>query len=89
MNKEQEKKIMADISYLKKSVPSAERLLEIKPLIDTLYDKKKELRDQLNKFRDDISHKETEIEAIRKQFEEAKVARTDQQEQIAKFEDQI
>jgi chromosome segregation ATPase len=89
MNKELEKKIMSDISYLKKSVPSAERLLEIKPQIDSLYDKKKELREQINKFKDDIAHKETEIESIRKQFEEAKVARTDQQEQIAKFEEQI
>jgi predicted nucleic acid-binding Zn-ribbon protein len=51
--------------------------LEIKPEIDALYDKKKELRDQINKLKDDISHKETEIESIRKQFEEAKVARTD------------
>jgi chromosome segregation ATPase len=89
MNKEQEKKIMADIAYLKKSVPSAERLLEIKPLIDSHYGKKKELREQINKLRDEINHKETEIGAIRKQFEEAKVARTDQQEQIAKFEEQI
>ncbi|MFS8160017.1 MAG: hypothetical protein ACMG6E_07365 [Candidatus Roizmanbacteria bacterium] len=60
----------------------------MKPAIDALYDKKKEIRGELIKYKEQIAEKETEIEAVRKQFEDAKSLRADLQEQIDKFEEQ-
>lgn len=37
----EEKKMLADIKKMKDSIPTAERLLEIKPAVDALYDQKK------------------------------------------------
>lgn len=49
----------------------------MKPTIDSLYERKKEIREELIKFKEQIAEKEGEIEAVRKQFEEAKTQRTD------------
>lgn len=64
--------MLLEIKTLKSCLPSAIRLLEIKPKIDALYDSKKALREQINEFRDDIEGKEKEIESVRKEMEEAK-----------------
>jgi len=46
--------------------------MELKPEIDALYDKKKIIREEMNKIKDDIQGKEGEIESVRKQYEDAK-----------------
>jgi uncharacterized coiled-coil DUF342 family protein len=44
-NPQEEKKLLAELKLLKASLPSAEKLMEIKPKTDALYEKRKELRD--------------------------------------------
>ena len=66
LTKADEKKIISDMTFLKKSIPNAEKLLTLKPEIDKLYDRKKAIREELNKFKDDIQVRETEIEGVRK-----------------------
>lgn len=50
LSQQEEKKILADIKTLKGTVGSAEKLIEIKPLIDNLYAEKKAIREKLNAF---------------------------------------
>lgn len=88
LSKDNEKKIINEIKYLKTTLTFAQQLEDLKPTIDALYTKKKEIREELNKFKEQIAEKETEIEAVRKQFEDAKNLRADLQEQIDKFEEQ-
>ena len=66
LTKADEKKIISDMTFLKKSIPNAEKLLTLKPEIDKLYDRKKAIREELNKFKDDIQVRESEIEGVRK-----------------------
>jgi len=40
-NPQEEKKMLADIKKLKDSLPNAERLLQIRPSIDAIYEQKK------------------------------------------------
>ena len=47
---QEEKKILADIKALKGTVGSAEKLIEIKPLMDNLYSEKKAIVEKLNGF---------------------------------------
>lgn len=69
--------MLADIKRLKDSIPSAARVLELKPLIDALYDQRKQINEKMNVVRKDIETKEAEIEKVRKELEEAKEHRDD------------
>lgn len=71
-NPQDEKKLIADLKLLKASLPSAEKLGEIKPKADALFEKRKALREEINALKEDIEGKEGEIEGVRKELEEAK-----------------
>jgi uncharacterized coiled-coil DUF342 family protein len=86
---QEEKKFLADIKKMKESLPSAERLVELKPLIDALYDKKKLINEKLNTLKPDIEMKEAEIESVRKELDEAKDKREDIKQQLDKFDADI
>jgi len=60
---------------LKASIPNAEKLIEIKPLIDQLYAEKKELRSKLNAFQETIDGQDKEIDHVKKEMEDAKEQR--------------
>jgi uncharacterized coiled-coil DUF342 family protein len=53
-----EKKLLQEIKTLKDSLPAAEKLLELKPRIDELYGKRKEISDILNGIQADIDSKD-------------------------------
>jgi chromosome segregation ATPase len=80
---------MLEIKNLKASIPFAEKLLQLKPEIDNLYGKRKEISDILNGFQADIDVKDQEIDAIKKEMEEARDKRADIKEQVDKFEEDI
>lgn len=86
---QEEKKFLADIKKMKESLPSAERLVELKPLIDALYDKKKLINEKLNTLKPGIETKEAEIESVRKELDEAKDKREDIKQQLDKFDADI
>ena len=88
-NPQEEKKILADIKFLKASLPSAEKLLELKPQIDALYDKRKGLKEEIGVLKEDIEGKEKEIEGVRKEIEDAKELRQDVKQQLDKYEEEI
>lgn len=56
---------MQDIKYLKASLPAAEKLAELKPDADALYDKKKVIRDEMNKIKDEVDSRSAEIDKLR------------------------
>lgn len=60
---------------MKASIPNAEKLIEIKPLIDQLYAEKKELRSKLNAFQETIDGQDKEIDHVKKEMEDAKEQR--------------
>ena len=80
---------MADIKFLKLSLPSAEQVLKIKPQLDALYEKKKMYSEELTVLKEEIEGKEKEIEGVRKEIEEAKEQRQDIKQQLDKFEADI
>lgn len=80
---------MQDMKTLKASLPAAERLLQLKPEIDALYAKRKEISDVLNGLQADIDAKDLEIDQVKKDMEEAKEKRADIKEQVEKFEEDI
>lgn len=47
-NANEEKKLMTELKTLKASIPSAEKLIQLKPEIDALYTKRKEISEILN-----------------------------------------
>jgi hypothetical protein len=47
-NANEEKKLMTELKSLKASIPSAQKLIELKPEIDALYTKRKEISEILN-----------------------------------------
>ena len=85
----EEKKFLADIKKMKESLPSAERIIEIKPIIDGLYAERKAINEKLNVIKAEIEGKEAEIEAVRKELEEAKDHRDDIKQQLDKHEAEI
>ena len=74
---QEEKKLLAEIRKIKDSLPNAERLLQIKPLMDALYDQRKAINEKLNVLKPQIEGKDAEIEKVRKELEEAKEHRDD------------
>ena len=84
-----EKKMLADIKKMKDSIPSANRLLELKPLIDALYDQRKAVNVKLDVVKVEIEKNDSEIEKVKKELEEAKDHRDDIKLQLDKFEDNI
>lgn len=88
-NPAEEKKVMLELKALKASKVPAEKLLELKPEIDALYAQKKEISNTLNGLQDDIDARNTEIEKIKKEMEEAREKRADIKEQLDKFEADI
>jgi uncharacterized coiled-coil DUF342 family protein len=74
---QEEKKLLAEIRKIKDSLPNAERLLQIKPLMDALYDQRKAINEKLNVLKPQIESKDAEIEKVRKELEEAKEHRDD------------
>lgn len=67
-----EKKLLAEMKKLKESIPQAERLLEIKPVADGLWDQKKAMNEKISALMEQITAQEGEVEGIRKELEEAK-----------------
>ena len=88
-NPSDEKKLLAEIAKLKASIPQAERLAEIKPVLDSLYDQRKAVNEKVSAIKDKIEAQETEVEAIRKELEEAKGLRDDVKQQIEKIDEDI
>ena len=89
LKKEEEKNTMKEIKFLKNSISSAQRLAEIKPRADELFEQRKGIREQINHLKADIQGKEVEIEEIRKKQEEAQAQRTDLKEKLDAFEQDI
>ena len=84
-----EKKLLLEIKTLKDSLPAAEKLLELKPRIDELYGRRKEISEILNGIQADIDARDAEIDTIKKDMDEAKEKRADIKEQVDKFESDI
>jgi uncharacterized coiled-coil DUF342 family protein len=57
-----EKKIIADINLLKKSLSSADKILSFKPEIDQLFAKKKTLLEEIKHFNTDIAVIDKELD---------------------------
>jgi uncharacterized coiled-coil DUF342 family protein len=74
---QEEKKLLAEIKKIKDSLPYAERLLQIKPLMNALYEQRKAIYEKLNVLKPKIESKDAEIESVRKELEEAKEHRDD------------
>ena len=81
--------MLADIKKLKDSLPNAERLLQIRPSIDAIYEQKKGVQEKLNVFKAEIEVKEAEIEKVRKELEDAKEVKDDIKQQLDKYETDI
>jgi len=64
--------LLAEMKQLKGSLPSAIKVIELKPKIDALYAQKKEMKEEMNVIRAEIEVKEKEIESVRKEIEDAK-----------------
>jgi uncharacterized coiled-coil DUF342 family protein len=86
---QEEKKILADIKKLKDGIPNAQRLIDLKPKIDELYDQRNSINEELNKLRPLINAKHEEIDKISKELDEAKEQREDIKSQLDKFEEDI
>lgn len=82
---QEEKKMLADIKKMKDSIPQAERLLEIKPAMDALYDQKKGFNEQIAAFRNEIDSKSAEIDSVRKEQDDAREQRDDIKQQLDKI----
>lgn len=63
---------MTDIKFLKATLPSAEQLQEIKPLMDKLYNEKKAIKEKLDAFTGDIEARDEEINKVKKEMEDAR-----------------
>ena len=85
----EEKKILADIKRMKEGIPNAQRILDLKPKIDALYDQRTQVNEQLNKLRPLIEAKHAEIDKISKELDDAKEQREDIKSQLDKFEEDI
>jgi len=81
----EEKKMLADMKKLKESIPFANRLLEIKPAMDALYEQRKVLQSSINVFKGEIDSKSAELDAVRKEQDEAREQRDDIKQQLDKF----
>jgi uncharacterized coiled-coil DUF342 family protein len=57
---------------LKQTLPSAEELLELKPKVDALFEKKKEIKEKLDNFSHDIELRDEEINKVKKEMEDAR-----------------
>lgn len=86
---QEEKKIIADIKKLKESIPNAQALLDLKPKIDALYDKRNEINEKLNEIRPQLDAKRAEIDKISKELDDAREQRDDIRQQLEKFEEDI
>lgn len=84
-----EKKLLADIEKMKKSIPNAKRLGELKPVIDGLYDERKQVYDQLTVFKKEIETKSGEIDKVRKEQDDAREQREDIKKELDKFNEDI
>lgn len=80
---------MQEIKQLKASLPHAEKLAQLKPEADSLYEAKKAIREKLNGLTENIEGKDKEIEAIKKEMDEAKEKRADIKDQLDKYEEDI
>ena len=77
LSKENERKTISDIKYLKNSLPNAIKIQEMKPEIDKYYEKRNGLREELSKYKDQIQALSTDLEGVRKQQEDVKTQRSD------------
>ena len=73
---------MADMKHLKASLPSAEKLAELKPGADALYDRKKVIRDEMSKIKEEVDMRSSEIDKLRAKQEEVKAARNENRNEI-------
>ena len=89
MSKEEEKKVLRDIDFLKKSVPHAERLEQIRPVMNDLFDKKRELGKQIKEVKDQIALKKEEIDKIRSDMNDAKEQKEETKHQLDKLDTEI
>ena len=48
---QEEKKVLSDMKKLKEGIPNAQRILDLKPKIDALYEQRNLLNDQIHKLR--------------------------------------
>lgn len=86
---QEERKILADIKKMKDGIPNAQRIIELKPKIDELYDQRNSINEELNKLRPLINAKHEEIDKISKELDDAKEHREDIKQQLDKFEEDI
>jgi uncharacterized coiled-coil DUF342 family protein len=89
MKPQEEKKVMADIKKLKDNIPNAKRLLEIKPLLDKLFEQRKEVSKQFGAIRDEIDTKSASLDAVRKEQDEAREQRDDTRGQLDQLQANI
>ena len=62
-----EKKVIADINTLKKSLPSADKILSFKPEIEQLIAKKKALFEEIKHFNSEIAVLDKELDLLRRE----------------------
>ena len=77
MKPQEEKKLLADMKKMKEGIPNAQRILDLKPKIDALYDQRNQINDQLNKLKPLLDAKHGEIDKISKELDDAKEQRED------------
>lgn len=89
LSKEQEKKTINDIKFLKTSLPFTVKYIEAKPQLDKLREKRSEIKDQQQKYKDEIQAMNAELDEVRKQQDESKAQQTDKNTQIKAYDDEI
>lgn len=85
----EEKKMLADMKKMKESIPNAQRLIELKPIIDKLYESRKDLGNKIHALRDIIDSKSAEIDEVKKEQNEVRDQRDDIKQQLDKFQAEI